>query len=316
MCLSASTIDCDGQSVYHATVMSALSRASWSELELARLMPEKGALGDVPWPLYPAFVPPSLSLESDRLLWSYRHATDATVGGREVDPRGMLPAFLRIRDAEGVLHFAERYGVLELCEHSIPAPHTPPPGSFAFGELGQCLPLGAESQQHWEPIERWLHFVRGARALLQIAAALHQGHPGKGDDWAIVYEDFSDREGFDTIRQRPRSVEDDRDHFQLWVGEWLRWGRPAFSFSWLEREPQVTVWAHTFGHLALQLVSSATRLHGLAWCIECGQAYLANRKPQAGRRNYCQECGETAASRNRQREYQSRKRRRGSEQAS
>jgi hypothetical protein len=74
----------------------------------------------------------------------------------------------------------------------------------------------------------------------------------------------------------------------------LRWNSDSFQF-YLTAAPM--------GILGLQLMQCVSRRHDLSLCSGCGIPYLRQgRKAQKGRRNYCNDCGRTAALRDAQRE--------------
>ena len=51
----------------------------------------------------------------------------------------------------------------------------------------RCHLLREEARLYaWEPLERWRYFSRQAGAILNLAARLHKGQPGKPEDWRHV----------------------------------------------------------------------------------------------------------------------------------
>jgi hypothetical protein len=208
----------------------------------------------------------------------------------------MLDAFVKIESADDVLDFAQRYGVLCLCEHRLPASHT-----------DNCLPeivnlsqwvSRSKGQCYSEPIEPWLVFAKAARSTLKLAVDLFDGIHGSADDWsasllAIVPNASSDLLDFlsDVPKQYPPR--------QLLAGIvylWLEHGDARIAVNWDRDEPVLELTTSsratpTFGVLAHQLALAITRSNQIAGCTGCGVLYLREgRRPQKGRRNYCNEC--------------------------
>ena len=292
------------------------------------LIPLKGPLGSH-LPLTRSRLPAQVRLDGDRLVW--------TPPSREAErepavSEGLLLAFLKIRDADGVLRFAQRYGVLAICEHGWPASHRPIPYPHPYAlqrgaegilyylpennvtgftqeyePVSWCVPLGSDGGQPWEPVARWLHFVGQASTILNLAAVLNGSRPRRAGQAAW--------EGLFDVRVAQRCagqpVEEQRRLLAACVEEWLALGRPILRLSWSERMPQISIAAGTFGLLASQLAAAVMGRSRMAWCSECGNPYSPERKPQTGRRNYCPDCREAGEpERIRAREYWRKKRRR------
>lgn len=194
------------------------------------------------------------------------------------DTEDVLPQFVRIAEKgtpEAVLRFARRWGILDLCDHGNPAAHAP-----------GCEPTGRE------PIETWLRFSEQARSLIEIADHLHRKELPDADLWKAVYRR---RE-----RDAPwwsRDVAGERMQLAMVLQEWLHLGGVAPSVQWadmgkgdglrvgLQREG-------LFGVLATELVFTAAKTDGLAWCDGCKGFYVPRRKPRKDRNNYCDRCRE------------------------
>jgi len=289
-----------GDSWQNFNVMSPLSL----EAELAGMTMDNGDLG-APWfPVDRIVVPAHLALDGDRLRWDW-YSPDAPLPPKpgdhpvEIHPEGLLDSFLGIHTADEVLGFAKRFGALMICEHGLPASHNRGGGLIAStASPGGCQPSGWPHDM-WEPVSVWLHFAARARALIGIAAALHQGKPGALDDWAAIY-----------AQPKPEYLSENlppaKYHFRLAVQSWIDIGGINLSFRWDQAaaEPDLAVGGGTFAILTFQLVSAITRRQGVAICSNCQKPYLREgRKPQVGRRNFCPDCGPRAASRLRQRDF-------------
>jgi hypothetical protein len=192
----------------------------------------------------------------------------------------MLDAFVRLRDADDVLRFARRFGVLRLCKHGLPISHE-----------ATCVQLTDGDGLPCAPIARWLHFARQAKAILAIAAAIHQGRPTDQADWRAVYEDC-DEEAESSGRLAQLSSQTQRWFVEGRVQEWLDMSSVDPIFRWrVDQDPALLLTTGTFGLLGIQLATAITRGAGIALCSGCGNLYTRQgRRAQMGRRNYCPDC--------------------------
>jgi hypothetical protein len=281
-----------------ATVIGDFNVTTDKALDLAGM-----SNGRSPWPITDAYVPADLRIEGEVLRYVVMGGADAAV----VVPRpvGMLAKFMRITDEQGVLDFANAYGVLGICEHGLPASHQPFPAMPRSVEFGRdaCMPVGYPSEVA-EPVSRWLDFARQARALLSIGALLlapRRRWPGKDydahvRDWATVLEGTpSERD------QLAKAIARDRDasrlHLTWYVNRWLMLGdvRPSLHWTQARGAPSLGMgglgFGGTFGLLAVDLAVGVSRSHELSMCDGCKYPYLREgRKAKAGQRNYCPDC--------------------------
>ena len=174
--------------------------------------------------------------------------------------------------------FANRWGVLELCLHGLPATH-----SFPF-----CRPTQSE------PLSIWRHFAERFRAILRIAAALHQESSGTADDWQTIYENSEIPDWY-----MGGDIEIGRMTLSEVVTEYLGLGHVQPALSWWKNEsPNISLdGAGTFGTIATQVAFAVatSSSQGLAVCMACGQPYFPERKPARGKRNYCPTCRDHGA---------------------
>jgi hypothetical protein len=244
------------------------------------------------------------------------------------DTKGALAAFIRIgEDPDRVLRFARRYGVLGLCKHGKPVNHNPPDEDGSGG----CKLPGDLLFGRFEPLERWFHFGRQARTLIDIAATLRGGSIPRKEDWEIIFEDSiaagtytpwvtEPVPSFDKLWFRlsaDRTHKGDPEQYaraRNWlvvamvVNEWLRMGavRPWMTYS--ESGVDLRMLSDTFGVLAMQLAAGVSSLHGIAKCSGCGEAYARKTAIQRGRRNFCNRCGKRESAKLRQRDLKLRRR--------
>lgn len=261
-------------------------------LELSGLLGEDGPLG---WsvghgelqPLIPVIV----RLEGHHLVWQDKDPERPDLDLQPVAPAGALDSFIRINSAEDVLTFAKRWGPLDLCEHNQPACHRGR-GRIA---VTACTPTRRE------PIERWLHFARQARAIVEAMIPLRAGQPQPREPWERFFN-YKPGEGepvrpdieeFIRLTQKPPPI----GPVWAWgnlrsvLDGWIRLGdvRPQADPRWRpDRGFPVRLGGYkTFGMLALQLLSAVTSDRGLYFCHHCQEPYTPPRKPQPGRRHYC-----------------------------
>lgn len=249
-------------------------------------------------------------IEGDLLVHDYWWPEDYDENpGRdkwETSVVGMLDAFIRLTKPQDVVRFAERWGVLGLCEHLVPAIHNSP---GMYGMSG-CKVLGPpKTRYYWEPLESWFFYARTARSVLNAAAALQAGHEPPVE----LMDEL--KAWISTVRQEPDLPPLDwwvkasaAEHLELLVNFWLHLGgvKPRIRLS--TTPPTFAFRVGAFGAIGMQLMQSITRTQGLTLCSSCGYPYpRSGRRVQAGRRNYCPTCGRTAALRDAQRNYAERK---------
>ncbi|MBI2304633.1 MAG: hypothetical protein HYU86_07805 [Chloroflexi bacterium] len=251
-----------------------------------------GLVGNPRLVVTPPFLPEEVHIVEDKLLYSKDWDMRAQRWPLKANIKGMLDHFVRIRDGQGVLQFARRYGALEMCEHDLPASHNP------FEEIWMmerqfkprlgCLPrmITWEGRSwYYDPIPQWFYSSRQARAILNLAAQLHQGEPTSKDDWAALYQgnDYS-------------MCEADRQ-WRLLLNVVNGWLSLANARPCLVHNGQHVIFAlgggGTYTALAVQLMLAVTRSQDLILCSGCGHPYLREgRRPKSGQRNYCPDCHE------------------------
>ena len=140
-------------------------------------------------------------------------------------------------------------------------------------------------------LERWRHFARQARAILDLAASLHADQPGQPEDWQVVVQH----------RKQPvpwwrPSVEVEWILLSSVVQEWIRIGdvRPVMARGPTQGR-QVEFGSSAggtclFGTLACQLLFTITRVTSVAVCSACAAIYTPTRRPRPDQRRYCQSC--------------------------
>ena len=239
---------------------------------------------DRPVKVGPVTVPGELRLEGPNLGWSSRKLT-----GRPPSP-DVLDRFVRLSDASdaAILSFAKRNGVLWLCQHDIPCTHNWVT-TMQPGDKEGCWPVGWPYDCR-EPLYRWREVARRFRAVLTLAACLHDGRKTRREDW----------KAFESVETEPPQwkvstpVAFDRIH--SWVNWLLRLAlvHPQLSYGSGKCEVKMGTGLPLVGHLGVQLMLAVAKTDGLTICSECGQGYAPERKPNANRNRYCSRCKRAA----------------------
>jgi len=278
--------------------LTVTSRNFSNRLSRAAMLPQSGILGDAPWRSWVTPPPIQVELKDDFLHWTLSPGRPPSY--LSPDTRGMLGAFIRLRDDEGILRFAQRYGVLFICEHGVPASHNSGGGAY-LGKDTSCKPQGWPDDPR-EPVACWLRYARLADAFLEIGYALHSGQLGDTIHWETIYQNLPDPNKTFAVDSSGMAL------FALSsaVQVWLSLDPPTVRFRWLpgEREPELQLKSSTFGALGLQLAAALLRVGSIVLCHSCGAVYEPRRKPRAGydKRNFCPDCRDTVGPRLRQRD--------------
>lgn len=268
-------------------------------------------------------IPVDIHLSKQALVWEWDTSRlDSLSGPRYSGWRvDMLSSFLRLATAPPgqIEHYARQWGVLGICEHSLPAGHAAFPSEGPIGRKEWCHPMGYGDGWFYEPLEAWRRFSREALALLNVAAMLHHGRPGASEDWAVIYARAEKTEHRWWEGSKKRWLSFERAELVKKINEWLAMGNVRPSFGWHGPGSVTSIHlaaaepAHgLFGALAVQLMLAVARSDGLAICSACGSSYFPRRRPSAGRRHYCENCGRGAAVRHASATYRRRRKARES----
>jgi hypothetical protein len=214
-----------------------------------------------------------------------------------VEAPGLLKSFLRLEEggADGFLAFARQYGLLNLCEHDLPASHPPLPNPspaevrrYSF----PCFPVALEPGG-LERLDTWRIFSRAARALLSIAAKLKVGQPGDREDWRAVFGRSRAGKHVYAVPSYDSNLEREGVLLAGELERWFRLGnvRPVFGASdeGLEVE-QLSV--GLFPAIAKRLAFTIADYDGIALCDGCGKPCVPRRETRSDRRNFCVRCDE------------------------
>ena len=284
-----------------------MSLSEYSRWIWAGLAGQEG-IGDTPLPAGRWLRPVEIELAEDAVEWRWQPGKELPA---LVEPtHELLDEFLMLQDAtdDEILSFAQRWGVLEICEH----------GYFSAAP-DACLTRDPRAE--WiartvrEPLAIWRSVVARFRGTLNVAAALQLGDVPDIGLWELASPDGArhltyvrEQEWWTLHAERMQLAED--------IDEWIRIGgvRPSFRYN-LETET-IDVELHPgalLGALSTQLAFAVARTDGLATCAACGSPFVPKRRPVAGRRTYCPTCGIKAAQRDASRAYRARARKKGAQ---
>lgn len=251
-------------------------------------------------------VPTCVELRNEGLEWKY----SSTSPTKRPTGKGMLEGFVNLSRGsdKAICEYAQKWGVLEICKHhGLPRSHnsntwprvwSPPPHPL-FSDDAVCVPLSLRHvdddscESGWEALERWRYFSSQAKAVLNIAASLNQGHPGSAIDWEVLDLAYHDEWEWKEYRQTSKfSVKHGHSLLSFVVNDWLQLGGVRPQFLWtVGSKPRIEWGGPTlFGHLAVQMALVVSQTNEMAFCSHCGIPYLARRQPNPNRRHYCETC--------------------------
>ncbi len=264
-------------------------------------------------------IPARVELRGDRLVSQYGPKSR----WKEPGP-GLLEEFVNLTRGDelnyaAVERYAKRWGTLGICKHGKPYTHLrdgPVLNIHIRGRgdddsrlLHGCPPLGyaprkkpVTNPELWEPLVAWESFSRSARAVMNVAAQLHQGDPGNVEDWYMLIGHDSTLERWTEERTRYMAAQEWRGTWRSrisserwWVSNlvnfWLEDGDVRWQCTWEESDFALTTGVQSlYGAIVIQLALAVGRVEALATCSNCRTAYIPSRKPVEGRRRYCSSC--------------------------
>lgn len=151
-------------------------------------------------------------------------------------PFEVLQSFIDLEGAasDKIVRFAQRWGVLGICEHGLPAIHNPGVHTFAsspawkliqrYEYRDSCFPVSWSDELWCEPLDEWGFWIQQANIIVRLAAELHAFRPGDSKDWQTMgYEPkyFQGFIGGDKIPPMPPPIPLGRILIAQYVNDWL-----------------------------------------------------------------------------------------------
>jgi len=231
-------------------------------------------------------------------------------------------------EAEQVLRFARKWGILGLCPENLPVGHdggplrlpspprlrhsmteepaagarvasprehvcgvvrfVPPPPEHVSGGVSPAPAHPAQGYDFSEPVVAWLHYAGILRLILRIAATIQLDTAKARDDERHAWGALLG----DKAPPRGQSLEERQRLLAELVRECLRLGnvRARFELSPAGDTPVLSLGENLFGILAVQLALLVGRVDGLATCAACDRPIITHLTSQSSRRTYCQHC--------------------------
>jgi hypothetical protein len=205
------------------------------------------------------------------------------------DPLKALSDFTELWKSErvdvAIQKYAAKYGVLELTPAGILKSDI---RTIAISEGTSSAQLGRE------PLHAWKTLSRSLDGLLNIAAKLHQGEPGRPEHWRQVLP-------AEAVGRHATSPSKKLDHDKFWVelliGELMVRSnlRPKLFWSGKhEFAPGIGFGAlfqsGLFDALVFALLLGIVRLRGLEICACCSREFVPDKRARRGQLRYCLDC--------------------------
>lgn len=219
-------------------------------------------------------IPAHVELEGKYLRASAHLSANAL---RVFPDRTLLSRFVGLGQApdEDVVRFAQRWGLLDLCRHGLASAHT-----MRGGPRPHHCSRRIRDGLAYEPLTAWREHSQQARAILNLAAALHSGGPGRPRDWAEV--------GIDNWR-----VGWLQTNLSAVLTGWLYAGGVVPRFTWLNPQqsrlgiPRIVLDGDgLMGGVAALLLLAVARSEEVVPCSEPGCTSLAG-PARRGAKPYC-----------------------------
>lgn len=218
--------------------------------------------------------------------------------------RRTLTDFLNLQNAsqEDIVKYANEHGVLDICEHILP-----------HGHHLWCAPPGWPIEG-WTSLDVWRRTANVFVAILRLSSDMKDDVKsiGRASDWQVLFSTVQSDEArrYLAITAREQAL----NTLQSVLNNYLQFGGVTHLLARTE-----VGWKHElgsnvplyplFGNLAFQLSLIMCGNDAAFTCSGCGNLYVrqggegGRRKPKAGNRNYCQDCGKPRADLDAKRDY-------------
>jgi hypothetical protein len=248
-----------------------------------------------------------LEVESDFLV--YEPGTCSSVRG---NPQGLLIELIEAKESrESVISFCQKWGVLGLCSHGLPASHSP---NVCEAALSADTPSGYIRRESIAAVQ---NFARGLESLLRLGIEISQDRPGLRGDWytadtCICAPDFAP---WDVYPSDYNDLELARDYLGILIQRLIEVCRVRPRFFWNRNSGgwwQIGLDSRGASNnlpalVAIELIVTIGTRDGLAVCSSCQHFYPPKQKPNPDQRNYCPGCGKLARDRDAQRDLRRRR---------
>lgn len=222
----------------------------------------------------------------------------------------MLADFITLgfAPAERIAAYARTWGNLGLCNDGLPYGGHPgfwyAPVIPFHNHSPECLlrPIPETNYLVYEPLDWWRRYARQAKAMLEIASALHKGTLGQDADWRSLFDGEPLPSGYGHYQGNGTML-------TLSVEAWLGQGIVVPHFQWRGPETTISLYHQNqlFGALTVQLVMAVARALGRWRCSVCDEPYTPNRRPRDGENHYCNRCRKLEGNRIRAQRYRNRR---------
>ena len=212
-----------------------------------------------------------------------------------------------------ILNFANRWGVLGLCKHGLPATH-----KITISKQTSILPIfqycNVKKRQDWcyEPLERWRYYARQVSAIASLAympSILEPGEanpedryginiwpggkveilglPGDEEDWKALFGDM-----WFSFLKTDRVIAA-RHLITLAIERLFKMTHIRPAFLWQNRKPDFHFCGRSDEHglfesIVMQLMLNVSGARGFSVCRECLNSFLIDQTHRSA--SYCPEC--------------------------
>jgi hypothetical protein len=221
-----------------------------------------------------------------------------------VVPDDLLDRFLKIKTPQQALKFAQRFGLLGVCEEHRPLPlmHGCPLEMLVNKGLDECRIVHREERlSTWSFYQDWITCVLSAAALIESGKRLGEDHRDaiKSGFWRPSYDALPAPTDQGVVAWALNMLLQSTDV------------RPFVCFDGAFKIAHGSSWPTMLGAVAMQLVLRITRQDELFVCDGCGDLISWNkRRPKLGQHTYCGACKKRGVDA-RERQRRSRQRRNG-----
>lgn len=266
-------------------------RDDWAKWQLAELVnPVTGGLSST-FRLSSWTVPEKIELLSGRICWD-RSTPERRYVSSSAHILDELVGLVSASDSQ-IFEYAKKYGVIAECEtHGLPYFH-------ALTQIDEDVRDVCRLQGDARPfveVERYRQIGRFCRAILNIASSLHDGSPGRSEDWGLVAPSINSVPSYIAGSWRPvqptiaQRIIDEKEVLADLLDRWLRICGVRLCLDWNLSTPQLGIAVGgMLPSVMASLALAVARANGISFCDECKRPFLPKRQPSAGRRRYCED---------------------------